>query len=262
MAFDVASVKQDLVGRFIAPPFSLDFDDDYIPTGGAFNATAPLTTYIAFAYKLNQLNSMIEQLPKWASDDRYEIHAKVDGNPTKDQMRLMMQSLLAERFKLTIHFETRDVPVLVMERIHPEKLASGIRMHADGPDCSVIAPRSSGPEAAASIDMLPCNTYTAYNLPDHEMLAGTRNTTAAQMAAFLSNVGHFGKPVVDRTNLKGSIDFAVTFVRDQVAAPGAETVHGENLLEAIKDQLGLRLVAQKLSLQIPVVDHVEKPSDN
>ena len=57
---------------------------------------------------------MISHLPKWVSTDAFEIQARAPGNPTKDQMRLMMQALLAERFQLTIHFETHEVPVLAM----------------------------------------------------------------------------------------------------------------------------------------------------
>jgi uncharacterized protein (TIGR03435 family) len=259
MSFEVSSVKQDTSGKFITPPFSLDSDDNFTPTGEVFNATAPLTTYIAFAYKLDQLNPMIEQLPKWASSDRFEIHAKAEGNPTKDQLRLMMRSLLSDRFKLTLHLETRETQALSMVRIHPDKPSLGLRLHADGPACNIMVPRSSG--AAPSIDMFPCNVATALNLPDHALIAGERNTTASQMAAFLSNVGHFGKPVVDKTGLTGAIDFAVTFTPEQPASDTSE-FHGETLLEALKDQLGLKLVPEKLPLHVPVIDQLDRPSEN
>jgi uncharacterized protein (TIGR03435 family) len=66
-----------------------------------------VATYIEFAYKLNpdQGRLMRASLPKWATTDAFEIHARSENqNPTKDQMRLMVQSLLADRFKLTFHF--------------------------------------------------------------------------------------------------------------------------------------------------------------
>lgn len=59
---------------------------------------------------------MPAQLPKWARNQSWLIEAKADGNPTKDQMRLMMQSLLAHRFKLRVHFETREGAVLAGAR--------------------------------------------------------------------------------------------------------------------------------------------------
>jgi hypothetical protein len=63
MSFEVASVKQDLSGKYISPPFSIDSGDDYTPTGGLFTALMPLTSYISFAYKLDQQNPMISNLP-------------------------------------------------------------------------------------------------------------------------------------------------------------------------------------------------------
>jgi len=67
-------------------------------------------TYISFAYKLalspEQVRSMAAGLPKWFPTDLFDIEARAEGDPTKDQMRLMMQSLLADRFRLALHFET------------------------------------------------------------------------------------------------------------------------------------------------------------
>ena len=105
-AFEVASVKID-AGPFRPPNFPLDPGDAYRPVGGRFSADFPLSTYITFAYKLSlssdQRQAMLAHLPDWVSTDRYAIEARAEGNPTKDQMRLMVQSLLAERFKFTAH---------------------------------------------------------------------------------------------------------------------------------------------------------------
>ena len=103
MSFEVASVRKDLSGKYVPPHFSIDSDDDYKPTAGLFTAVLPLTSYINFAYKLDQLHPMLSNLPNWVSTDHFEVRARVTGNPTKDQLRQMMQSLLADRFKLVIH---------------------------------------------------------------------------------------------------------------------------------------------------------------
>ena len=74
--------------------------------------------YITFAYKLalarEQLQAMLAGLPKWLGTDVFEIKAKAEGNPTKDQMRLMLRSLPADRFRLKIHFESREMPVYAL----------------------------------------------------------------------------------------------------------------------------------------------------
>ena len=108
LTFDVASVKPAKPPRL--PNFPLN-NGDAKPPGGRFSASFSLPAYILFAYKLDafQGKEMNAQLPKWASED-YAIDAEAEGNPTKDQMRLMMQSLLADRFKLKVHFETQGSP--------------------------------------------------------------------------------------------------------------------------------------------------------
>jgi uncharacterized protein (TIGR03435 family) len=119
MAFDVASVKtanpHDLHFRPILPTFPLDTGNAK-PPGGRFEASFGLTTYITFAYKLRpspEQHQVLTHLPESVRKD-YEIEARAEGNPSKDQMRLMMQSLLADRFKLKVHFETRVVPVFAL----------------------------------------------------------------------------------------------------------------------------------------------------
>jgi hypothetical protein len=116
MEFDVASVKQNKSGL---PPSGshphsnvpLYPGSAYSPNGGLFSATnEPVGFYISFAYKLDylQLQFVVLGLPAWANSDRFDIEARAQGNPTKDQMRVMIQSLLADRFKLVAHYETRQ----------------------------------------------------------------------------------------------------------------------------------------------------------
>ena len=110
--------------------FPLDSTDAFqdVQTGarpnGRFSAISELSIYIRFAYKLRltnitQLEALKSHLPKWASTDVFEIEARAPANATKDQMRLMMQALLAERFQLAVHFETPEVPVLAMTLVKP-----------------------------------------------------------------------------------------------------------------------------------------------
>ncbi len=115
--FEVASIKQDLVPRgpgTVNSNIALGAQDLFTPTGGLFSAQNVFVyQYMVFAYKLtqSQVDNVKSQLPKWANTDRYDIEARGAGDPTKDQYRLMMQSLLADRFKLAVHWEQRPVPV-------------------------------------------------------------------------------------------------------------------------------------------------------
>ena len=106
---------------------------------------------------------------------------------------------------------------------------------------------------------------SASDRPD-VILAGARDTTVELMAAFVSNVGH-RRPFVDRTGITERVDFSMEYappVRGATApnADGQASVPGTTFEQAVKDQLGLKLEPAKVPLEIPVVDHVEPPSEN
>jgi uncharacterized protein (TIGR03435 family) len=132
LAFEAASVKPNNSGTANSN-IPLGPGSTYSPTGGLFAANQPLVLYILFAYNLlgNQMQSLLPQLPQWALADRYEIQARAGGTPSKDEMRLMMRALLAERFKLATHHETRQVPVLAMVLTEPGKIGPQLRRHSD-----------------------------------------------------------------------------------------------------------------------------------
>jgi uncharacterized protein (TIGR03435 family) len=151
-----------------------------------------------------------------------------------------------------------------MTLMKPDKLGPRMRLHKDGPGCDVVVPRPAG--ATITFDMFPCNVYMMANDRPDVNLAGARNTTVELMAAFFSNVG-YKRPIVDRTGITEKIDFSMEFVPEKRGAPAASAdteaaVPGATFGDAVRDQLGLKLEPAKLPLQIPVVDHVELPSEN
>ena len=276
--FEVASVKPAQPGAaFIPPNFPLDAGDSFVsfgtgagqPPGGRFRASFPLFAYISFAYKLtpapDQRQAMLAHLPKWVGTDRFDIEARSEGNPSKDQMRLMMQSLLADRFKLAAHFETQDVPLLALTLVKPGKTGPKLRPHADGPPCS-----------APSTEAFPevCDVYMMTSKPDRSVMAGSRNTTIAALAANLpgqvmaasglfpgtvpSGDGRLDRPVVDQTGLTGKFDYSLQWTPDSNATDSP----GPTFLEALRDQLGLKLTSTKGPIQTLIVGHVESPSQN
>ena len=145
MEFEVASVRPAGPGARFRTNLGLNIEDEPIPLGGRFSATASLGGYIALAYKFlpigPQSDAVFGHLPMWATTDLFTIEAKASmANPSKDQMRLMMQSLLADRFKLAIHFETHDVPVMALVLVKPGKLGFRLRPHSQGPPCDAKIP--------------------------------------------------------------------------------------------------------------------------
>ena len=262
MKFEVASVR---LGKPDDEPgtrgFPLSGDESFRPTGGLFKAEFGLVSYITFAYKLwmtrEQQKAMVAQLPSWVRSDKYVIEARAPATATKDQYRLMMQSLLAERFGLKLHFEPKETAVLLMTVETSGKLGPKLRPHSEGPAC----------DAAPLKDVFPteCSSYEAEGR-DGMFLVGSRDTTMPLLADLLgmtgAMMGEIGRPVTDDTGLKGSFDFTL-----QVAPPASNpakdvTTAGPTFLEAVREQLGLRLKPGKAILSLPVIDHVERTSDN
>lgn len=270
MAFEVASVKLD-TGAFRSPNFPLDPGDAYGPVGGRFSADFSLQTYISFAYKLSlipsQMDHMLAHLPRWVATDRYAIDARAAGTPTKDQMRLMMQSLLADRVKLAAHFETHVGPAYAMVLAKAGKTGSQLRPHSEGAPCEAAAPAATGPPREGEVFPAVCDVYMAMRYPGKLLKVGSRNTTTALLAGSLPGLGRLELPVVDQTGLDGRYDFWIEFAPEpnRAGPPNADApapVEGPAFLDALREQLGLKLESTKAPLRVLVIDKLERPSEN
>jgi len=263
-AFEVASVKLD-PGPFRPPNFPLDAGDAFRPVGGRFSAGFPLLTCITFAYKLSlspdQRQALLAHVPAWVASDRYDIQAKAEGAPTKDQMRLMMQSLLADRFKLAVHFESQVLPVLAMVLVKPEKTGPKLRPHAEGVPCEATPATNDPPKPGGAVFPPVCDTYMMMAARNAPARAGSRNTTLALLAGALPGLGRLDRTVVDQTGLTGRYDFSLEWVQEDNNRDGAE-IAGPAFLDALREQLGLRLQSTKAPVEVLVVDHVERPTEN
>ena len=236
-AFDVASVKPDNSAEDSDSNFPLGAGDVYTPNGGFFSAkNFPLVTYIAFAYKLrvDQTSFLLPELPKWASTERFDIQARSGGNPSKDEMRLMMRSLLADRFKLVVHHETRQLPVLEVVLAKPGKTGPQLQPHSnDWPCPSHIPPPSAAgqsptqPSSHAFPGGLPPLCKGIFQLPSSApglFHVGARNVTVQFIADYFSGVSSFGRPFLDRTGLGETVDFSLEWKReyDSLPPPGVK----------------------------------------
>ena len=278
--FDVASVREDAPdasGQRVMPTSNVPLapGDAFSPTGGLFQATHwPLIVYISFAYKLQpgQLQSVNSDLPKWAAQDFFDIQARAAGNPTKDQFRLMMQSLLIERFKLAIHSETREQPVFAVVLDKPGKLGPQLRRHTDdSPACAPATAASALPFTRDTVEggyPAECGSVMMIPTGRQGMLGvGGRNVTMGMIASTIDGagnlIGELGRPVMDGTGMTGTFDFRIDFAPQLPFLPNpAADQNAPTFLEALKDQLGLKLDSQTGEVQEIVVDHVEHPTAN
>jgi bla regulator protein blaR1 len=273
MEFEVASVRPAEPGARFHTNVALNMEDEPIPIGGRFSATAALGSYVAFAYKFlptgAQSEAAFAHLPKWATTDLFTIEAKAPmPNPSKDQVRLMMQALLADRFKLAIHFETHDVPVMALVLIEPGKPGFRLHPHFQGPPCDARIPAIDRNSPKIPDVWTPvCGAFQLIDWKNNTVILGSRNITMEMFMDFLPALVQLDRPIVDQTGLNGKFDLELNFTppwrRPKEPNTDAQLdLTGPTFDEALNDQLGLRLKPTRAPIQTLVIDHVEQPSPN
>lgn len=173
--------------------------------------------------------------PGWIESDRYDIDAKAVGSPTREQLQLMVRTLLADRFKLVVHKETRDLPAYALVRARRDGNL-GAFLRRSNADCSPANQRTT----RAGV----CGFRIG-----NGSLAG-RGATMEQLAAELMLSGRL---VVDRTGLTGPFDFDMEWTPKELEA-------NAGLFTALREQLGLTLEAIRAPVEVIVIDRAQRPS--
>jgi uncharacterized protein (TIGR03435 family) len=256
LTFDVASVKPSTSNGDPASRFALGPGDAYA-SGGVFSAiNQPLIVYLRFAFKLGADD--LPGLPAWVYTDRFDIEARSTANPTKDQMRSMMQSLLVDRFKMKAHVKQQTRPVFELVLARRGRPGPQLRPHPKDEACVALGDGSSA---------IACGTAgpAPARLGGNGRLVG-RGVSIARLAALFTNpFTGVDRPVVDRTGLTGTFDFDVEWClpTNSAPVPGAPVeVCEPTFRQAIEDQLGLSMKRSTGPIGVRVIDHIERPSAN
>lgn len=199
--------------------------------------------------------------PSWINSERFTINAEGAGHENRATMNgPMLQSLLEDRFKLKIHRETRQAPVFALT---VTKSGSRLKPFQDG-TCTPVDYAQDPPPPAPGQPPFCQNRIqnTAANLRTVHV-PGTTVTTFSQLLGTI-----LGRPVIDRTGIKGRFDFDLEFAIDQ-STPGfvseatpANPSVAVSIFTAVQEQLGLKLESAKGPREFLVIDHVETPSTN
>jgi uncharacterized protein (TIGR03435 family) len=235
-----------------APPIMRDIGFTPILPGGQFiDSRVPLSSMLAIAYGFRNPDMQLEGLPNWAKSQAYSVSAKpAPGFPSLppaeniEQVRLMLRAMLADRFHLQIHSETRQEKSFKLE-----VAKGGIRIKEVDPP---VPPAKSAPVSAAVGD-------------DGGHMVGNKSTIATLAAAL---TGFMKRPVIDQTGLKGYYDFDIRWKTPETpGAPPPSAMgfgsEGEALLISnLQDQFGLRLTNTTSPVQYWIVDHIEPPTGN
>jgi uncharacterized protein (TIGR03435 family) len=253
-AFDVVSVKlnksDNRMVRIMAKP------------DGYSSSNVSLKMLVQSAYGIRE--DLISGAPSWADSARFDIDAKVAGPDvdalqklSPEQRRLLLQPLLADRFKLKIHTETKQLPVYEIV------LAKGGSKLKEATAGDTYANGIKGPDGVGRGGMMRFGPgqLTAQAVP------------MTSLTNMLSQQLH--RTVLDKTGLTGKYDLELTWTPDQGADPmfkgpdglpqradAAPDSSGPSIFTALQEQLGLKLLSSKGSVETIVIDHVEMPSEN
>jgi uncharacterized protein (TIGR03435 family) len=272
-SFEAASIRPDKsTGRPVSD-FPIGPGRVYVPRGGVFSAThILLIQYIGFAYELthSQMAYLADHVPDWVTTEGFDITARIEGTPSEAQLRLMMRSLLEDRFKLAIRNQNREVPVLALVLARPGTTGPHLLPHSSDQPCPKTAPSAEATETVAGGFPVACHGIVMLpsSAPGRDRL-GARDVTLSFIADAFSGsaVANLGSPVIDRTGLTGTFDFTLECTPElNGALPPDETFRpdqsGPTFREALQEQLGLKLESQKTNIEVFVIDHVERPSEN
>jgi uncharacterized protein (TIGR03435 family) len=224
-----------------------------------------LREMITFAYQIQSFQ--LEGGPGWIASDRFDIVAKpereVPSTGGQDPLRMMLRTLLADRFKLVMHKETKELPIfeLVVAR-QDGRLGPQLRPAAVDCAARAAAARAGTPPPASSGPPGPGSCGSTIN-PARVRGGGV---TLATLASLLE--GPAQRLVIDRTGLAGNWDLEANYTPDRsqvppgVELPSSIDPNGPSLFTAIEEQLGLKLRPARGPVEVLVIDSVQQPTPN
>jgi uncharacterized protein (TIGR03435 family) len=230
------------------------------PTAGRLSTrSASLRLLIQTAYSVQTFQ--VSGGPDWMNSAGYDLDAKAEGTPSRSQIWLMLQSLLEDRFKLKVHRETKELPVYALTAAK-----GGLKLSKPRGEC-------------VAIDALPLPLERGQQPPMRcgDLMVGAEKSmlflrgkqiTMAVLTKELSTI--LERPVIDRTGVAEKFDISVDFAWDEVViglpkprqAGDSTEPAGPSIMVALQQQLGLKLESTKGLVEVLVIDHVERPSEN
>jgi uncharacterized protein (TIGR03435 family) len=274
-SFEVASIKpidsclQRMPGGVMFTPPSFE--------GGRYKGCNTLKRFMEEAYQTEV--RMIEGGPEWAGGDfmsgaSYQIEAKTDPSTDKKQMRLMLQSLLEERFKMKIHREPREMQIysLVVAKDGPKLLPA--KLDENGKPVAAVSPPDKDQPAmrggARDWRLLP-QLFGYGDTSDGGMEFFATAISLTRFAEWLSNPDVVKRKVVDKTGIAGLYDFRFKYAADRPmnqtkknedSGKALPDPSGPSIFKAVQEQFGLKLELEKTKFEFIVIDSAEKPSEN
>jgi uncharacterized protein (TIGR03435 family) len=232
--FDVASVKANRTGPTGTRTLNL------VP-GGLRVVNLPLSTILWMAHGVQA--DQIINIPEWAKTDAFDITAKGSG-VTVDTFRPMLVDVLSDRFQLKTHHEMRELPVYRLLRVDEKSL--GPKLQQADYDCGAAGTSAVRPAPELAAELRNCGAGP---------FPGGIRVHGMPLRAFTRFAGPAaGRVIVDETGITGNVDLDLAF--------SADSPDGPSLFTAVREQLGLKLESGRAPVEVIVIDHIDRPTDD
>ena len=237
--------------------------------GRWLSQNAPFMGIMRAAYPAFALPGQITGGPTWVNTERFDIDARAAGEPAREVVADMLKQLLADRFKLKVHSETREVDVYALVLARPDgRLGPGLRKPAV--DCEAVeAERKKSIAAGPPPQVRPPGPPKPGERPQCGMLSSSMNgvqrvaTGGTAISAVLGPIQTtVGRPVLDRTGLTGRFDIELQFAGTGPLTNADTPDAPASVFTAVQEQLGLRLESRKEKMDVLVIDQIEMPTPN
>jgi len=243
--------------------------------GGRFLAGSSLKQFIAHAYEVNDYQ--IDGGPQWVTSDYFEITANAGADATPADIRSMLRALLAERFALRLHRDTREAQTHVLTLARPDGRL-GPRLTRTTPEClKEIEERKNGGAVPPRAPLNLRDGFPTAPTCGQTMMMGRSSGASAwlfsgvELASLVSRLSEeLSAPVLDQTALTGPFDVALEYLSERQLlgrAPGLDPNNNADtppptLGPALQQQLGLRLEKKLAPMPVIVIDAAERPTPN
>jgi uncharacterized protein (TIGR03435 family) len=224
------------------------------PGGGVVATNMPMASLISLAYSLQDSNR-IEGAPDWFFREGFDVNATYAGQPTPGQLQDIWREVFADRFKLKARLESREVPAYELVLARPDRgVPPGLKRIAA--DCAALRAARQRGETPPTPPLTPGGAVPC----GANYSGGSVVSSGMPLSQFARSIqGGTGRILIDKTGLQGDYEFTLKYSSPRPGAV-ADPDGGPDLFTALQEQLGLKVEPSRTTIEVLIIEHIERPT--
>jgi uncharacterized protein (TIGR03435 family) len=225
------------------------------PGGKYTMVNGPVRRLLVAAFRPD--NPEIVGAPSWIDAERYDVSATANVTTSRTQLEGMLRTLLAERFQLRAHTDMREAPVYTLTVARPDRRV-GPELHVSPLACAAVAAARQNGTSPPPVSGAPANGAPPCGLAGQPFGISSGGVTMDDLAGILKGLA--GRTVLNRTDVTGFYEFTLKFTPEGAHQPNP--LDDVSLFTALREQLGLELKPDRVSLRTLVIERIDRPTPN